>query len=417
MNNLYLQEYLGKKLNIDKDLRAKIDRSCDLLEKQIDAGAIPAIDAINNCNFEKIYNIADDLKKYNKIYILGVGGSSLGGKTLSSVAVKKNLEFIESIDPETIANFLCKIDLDDSFFVIISKSGETIETICQTLLVKEYLQQNGCMDFSKKFLFITQNLDNSLAKIALSLNCKIENHPADIGGRYSCFSIVGLLPAAICGLNIEEIVKGAKNIVQNFYDDVAIRNSCYNQLYLHNEGFLGNVVMPYFDNLKNFTDWYRQLWAESLGKNGLGTTPINSMGTIDQHSQLQLYIDGPKDKFFTFIINDSAKSDFVIKDIENCPTLFGGINLSKILQIEHETTIESLVQKDLPVRVFKIRNLNEKTIGALMMQMFLETIIIGYANNINPFDQPAVEKRKERAKNLLKGLQSLPVNKLLKTFV
>ena len=162
--------------------------------------------------------------------------------------------------------------------------------------------------------------------------------------------------------------------------------------------------MPYVDDFKNFTDWYRQLWAESLGKNSFGSTPINSMGTVDQHSQLQLYLEGNRDKFFNFIIAKNHKNDFKIKDLVGCETLFGGKKLSKILEVEHQTTIEVLNQKKLPIRIFEIDDVNEKVIAGLMMQMFLETIVVAYAQDINPFDQPAVELRKDLAKKILKSL-------------
>lgn len=181
-----------------------------------------------------------------------------------------------------------------------------------------------------------------------------------------------------------------------------IVNSCATQLCLYDQGFTNNVIMPYIDVLKNFTDWYRQLWAESLGKAGFGSTPINSMGTVDQHSQLQLYLEGPKDKFFTFVTQKNHADDFLVKDLIPCTTMFGGKKLSDIVKVEQETTIEVLNLKKLPIRIFEIKKLNEEILGGLMMQCFLETILISYAKNINPFDQPAVELRKNWAKKILK---------------
>lgn len=142
--------------------------------------------------------------------------------------------------------------------------------------------------------------------------------------------------------------------------------------------------------------------AESLGKNGFGSTPINSMGTVDQHSQLQLYLDGPKDKFFTFITTQKQPQDFSIKDLSGCETLFGGKKLSEIVVIEQETTIAVLAKKLLPIRIFAVTKLDEEVLGGLMMQMFLETILIAKVKGLNPFDQPAVELRKDLAKKFLK---------------
>ncbi len=375
------------------------------LRKQIKNSEILALNIVQQKKdlneFKKLAKIAEG---YKKIIILGVGGSSLGGKTLCSLKFQEKVEFIESIDPITINNQIKKIDFRNSFFVVISKSGETIETICQTLIVIDEMQNQKIKNFAEQFIFITESSKNSIGKIATKINAKIANHPTQIGGRYSCFSIVGLLPAILVGVDVAKVRDGAKEVLENFFKDDEIINNCAVQLKLYEDGFINNVVMPYIDDFKNFTDWYRQLWAESLGKNSFGSTPINSMGTVDQHSQLQLYLEGNRDKFFNFIIAKNHKNDFKIKDLAGCETLFGGKKLSKILEVEHQTTIEVLNQKKLPIRIFEIDNVDEKVIAGLMMQMFLETIIVAYAQDINPFDQPAVELRKDLAKKILKSL-------------
>jgi len=373
------------------------------LRQEIKNSKLAAIDVVfakdDLKHFEKF---AKKIAVYKKVLVLGVGGSSLGGKTLSALKFQNKLEFLESIDPTTVKNCLDKTDLKSSFFLVISKSGETIETICQTLIILDELRCAKIKNFAKQFLFITESEQNSLAKIAKKIGAEITSHSNKIGGRYSCFSIVGLLPAMLAGLDAKKIRNGAKKILEDFLNKNEISNSCALQLALYEQGFTNNVIMPYVDNLKNFTDWYRQLWAESLGKNGFGSVPINSMGTVDQHSQLQLYLDGPKDKFFTFITAKKPQHDFSIKDLATCATLFGGKKLSQIVAVEQETTIEVLNRKKLPIRIFKINKTDEEVLGALMMQCFLETILIAYAKNINPFDQPAVELRKDLAKEILK---------------
>lgn len=367
---------------------------------------------INICkesaDLAEIEKWANKIGQFKKVLLLGVGGSSLGAKTLTAISDEKlleKIEFLESIDPKTVTTKLEKIDLTQSFFLIVSKSGQTIETICQTLIIIAKLKklQNHQEIFANNFLFVTESRDNSLAKIAQEIGAPIANHPNDIGGRFSYLSIVGLLPAAICGLDIRKIRKGAEIALEDFLQnqDSNIVESCARQLCLYEAGFKNNVVMPYIDDLKDFTDWYRQLFAESLGKNSFGITPINSMGTVDQHSQLQLYIAGPKDKFFTFILRGKEKENFVIEDIANCKTLFGGKKLSEIVKIEQETTIVSLQEKNLPIRTFIIDDLNEESISAFMMQMFLETILLAKVWGFDPFDQPAVEERKVKAKKRL----------------
>ncbi|HLD76496.1 MAG TPA: hypothetical protein VI861_00025, partial [Rickettsiales bacterium] len=259
---------------------------------------------------------------------------------------------------------------------------------------------------AKNFLFVTESDENSLAKIAKKINAEIFYHPKNVGGRFSCFSVTGLLPALICDIDIKKILQGGKIILQDFLGN---KNnftlaSCAVQTALFKQGLRSNVMMPYIDILKNFTDWYRQLWAESLGKNGFGLTPINSMGTIDQHSQLQLYLEGPKDKFYTFFTLRNRENNFEIRDLQGCETLFGGKKLSQIVEVEQETTIETLNRKKLPIRIFDIENLEEEVLGGLMMQMFLETILLASYENINPFDQPAVELRKDLAREMLRNL-------------
>lgn len=403
MFDFYTQKFVGLAANKDSDLKLEVENAVSKLRQEIIDRKIAAIDIVNNsADLEEILSAIQKIKEYQNIYFLGVGGSSLAGKTLTSlVSENSKLNFIESIDPQSIYDFINKVDFDNSFFVVISKSGETIETICQTLIIKKALDEFGVKDFSNKFLFITQDHDNSIGKIAQQLGCQILNHPQDIGGRYSCFSIVGVLPAILAGLDASKIRRGARKCLENFFQNQDFTDSCYNQISFYRQGFQGNVIMPYIDRLKNFTDWYRQLWAESLGKNGFGSVPINSMGTVDQHSQLQLYIEGPRDKFFTFIVKNNQKNDFFIEDVENCATLFGNKKLSQILKIEENTTIQSLLDRNLPIRIIELKELNEEVMGCLMMHMFLETIIVAYVQNINPFDQPAVEDRKTMAKNIL----------------
>ncbi len=367
--------------------------------------------AFETADLQEIQNLAEKInQQFEKVVVLGVGGSSLGGKTLTVIAKNSaaKIMFMESIDSCGVARNLENINLSKTCFLVISKSGETIETICQTLILIDKFRQENILNFNQNFIFITQNQQNSITKIAQEIagsgEPKIYFHPENIGGRFSYLSIVGLLPAAICGLDIFAIRNGAKRILENFVNQEVEQNKVATiaayQLYLLANGFNNNVIMPYIDCLKDFTDWYRQLWAESLGKNGFGSTPITSMGTVDQHSQLQLYLDGPRDKFFTFITNQNPDNNFSVTDLPNCPTLFGGKSLNEIVQVEQESTIEVLNKKELPIRVLQLEKLNEEVLSELMMQMFLETIIIAKAKNIDPFGQPAVELRKDLAKKI-----------------
>lgn len=399
--SLYSQQF--KNSFSDKKIRNSCEKSAENLRREIKEKKIKAIEIVgSNRDLEELQKFVEKISAYKKTLVLGVGGSSLGGKTICALKTQQKVEFIESIDPSTLHDCLAKIDFKNTFFLVISKSGETIETICQTLIILDELNRQKIKNFAKQFLFVTESETNSLAKIAKKIGAEITPHSNKIGGRYSCFSVVGLLPALIAGIDAKKIRSGAKKILNDFLESDSIVESCSIQLSAFEKGFTSNVVMPYIDALKNFTDWYRQLWAESLGKNGFGSTPINSMGTVDQHSQLQLYLDGPKDKFFTFITSKKQAQDFKIKDLIGCETLFGNKKLSEVVAIEQQTTIAVLDNKKLPIRIFEVKKIDEEVLGGLMMQMFLETILISYVKNLNPFDQPAVELRKDLAKKLLK---------------
>ena len=408
LQDLYCQGFLNITINdVSPNFVAVTNKAKNKLHQEITTKTNPVLAIIDNEDDDEIFeNLAQKIKKYSQVLLLGVGGSSLGAKTICALNLHCKIEFLESIDPQSIDNVLSKIDIEQCFFLIVSKSGETVETICQSLIIIDKLQKINLnsIDFSSRFLFITANLQSSLAKIAQQISAQIIPHPANIGGRYSVFSVVGILPALIADLDIKKFRRGAKKAIEDFISNSQIFEACAIQLELYDRGFCNNVFMPYADILKNFTDWYRQLLAESLGKNGYGSTPINSMGTVDQHSQLQLYLEGKSDKFFTFISNKKNHKDFAIHDLEQCQTLFGGKNLSQILEIEKNTTIDVLRQKKLPIRNFEINEINEESLGALMMQMFLEIMTIAYAKNINPFDQPAVELRKDLAKKILTNL-------------
>jgi len=400
----YIFKQTFRNIEIDR-INPIVKSSYQNVVKQIINKEIEPIDIINKNDDVNIFkDVASDIiRNFKHILLLGVGGSSLGAKTFCSISESNNLTFLESIDPQTINYTIQKLDINNTLFLVVSKSGETIETICQTLIIIDYLKNLKIEEIAKKFLFVTEDKDNSIKRIANKIGARSLNHPSEVGGRFSCFSITGLLPAAIAGLDIFKIIEGAKLSLGNFLQEKgnSVVEAIHVQTNLFDNGYKSNVIMPYIDSLKNFTDWYRQLWAESLGKDGFGSTPINSMGTVDQHSQLQLYLDGPRDKFFTFITLANQKKDYKINDLQGCKTLFGNKEISKILEIEHQTTIETLAIKNLPIRIINFSNIDELAIGSIMMHMFLETILLATLKGINPFDQPAVENRKNLARKML----------------
>jgi len=404
--NLFFSDYFFNSSFNSKSTEniGKIYEATNNLVNKIKLGEIDLANIIYSQNtIEESKKIYQELSSFKTIIILAVGGSSLGGKSFAALKPSNNLIFVESIDPQTIYNKLHNINLEEAAFLSISKSGETTETICQTLIAVENLKKCG-LSAKKHFFILTQNYNSTLGKIAQNLECKIFTHP-QIGGRYSCFSSVGLVPALICNLNIEKIISASQKIINHFIKNQEyFINNCLTQILLYQKGFNNNVLIPYIDSLKNFNNWYRQLCSESLGKEKFGITPINSMGTVDQHSQLQLYLEGVHNKYFTFIINNKFNNDFIINDAPNCSTIFHKKKLSQILRIEHDSTIAILKSKNLPVRLIEINQVNEESLAALMTNFMLEIIIIAFAENINPFNQDAVETRKAIAKSMLQAI-------------
>lgn len=360
----------------------------------------------------KALNIAyekDDLKEikdfsnfisdnFKKLFVIGIGGSSLGAKTLLSLKFQDKVEILENIDSNTLEYIFSNIDFKDTAFLVVSKSGKTIECISQTLILLKMVEEKLGKDaIGKHFFFLTENKNSPLTQLSKEFNVRTLEHSNCIGGRFSYLSNVGLIPVCVGGLNIEEIRQGAIDTMEYVFnnEDNFITEICARQSYLYNNGIIASVVMPYIERLRKLTEWYRQLWAESLGKNGFGILPIDAIGTIDQHSQLQLYMDGPRNLFFTFITKEKDKNALTIEKSYNKNfDYLVNMSLDDIMEIESESTIEVLNKRKLPIRTIKLKELNERSLSQVMMQYMLETIIVGKMNNINPFGQPSVEERK-----------------------
>ncbi len=358
--------------------------------------------AYETSDLDEIIKNAEYIRQnFEHIVLLGIGGSSLGAKTLLSLRKTKHVIILESIDSHTVNSVIKSLNLERTAFLTISKSGKTVECISQTLLLMQIVEEMlGKEKISKHFFFLTEDKESPLTNLAKKLDIPIFFHNKQIGGRFSYLSNVALLPACIDGLNIKAIRQGAMEIIDCFLEDKNnfILQACLAQHELFSHGIVETVIMPYIDRFKHLTEWYRQIFAESLGKNGFGITPVDAMGTVDQHSQLQLYIDGPKNKFFTFVLN---KDDPIKLKISNAYekefNYLLNMSLHDIQQIEASTTIEILQNKNLPIRVINFETIDEKSLSQFMMQLMIETIVIGQLHNINPFGQPGVEERKKLA--------------------
>ena len=366
-------------------------------------------------NLGEITKLADHLRNFENVLFLGTGGSSLGGKTL--VSIKENfffkdsspkIFFLENIDEWSISRLTMKINLQNTALVVISKSGETIETLSQFFFLKNEMKEID--NFKKKVFIITENKKSTLKEIQEEEGFKFYEHKKNIGGRFSIFSLVGLLPASLAGFEISSFREGGKLFLKNLIDDESFFDNqffstlCLMNLYKKNYNI--SVFMPYSDRLDNLSFWYRQLWAESIGKNRMGITPVNALGTVDQHSQLQLYLDGPSDKFFTFIFEKkkkfNKKLDCSYGEDKNF-SLLHNRPFENLLIFELRATIETLKQKKAPLRVIELDEINENAIGSLIMFLFLETIFSCYFIDVDPFNQPAVEEGKILTKEFLEN--------------
>ncbi|MFN4014278.1 MAG: glucose-6-phosphate isomerase [Reyranella sp.] len=351
--------------------------------------------------------------KFEHVIVLGTGGSSLGGQTL--VALKDQgfgplegrpkLWFMDNVDPSTFTELAARLPLERTGLIVISKSGTTAETLTQFLtLLPEFEATVGKDRLAEHVIAITEPSDNALGRIAARIGCPILDHDPKVGGRFSVLSLVGLLPAMIAGLDVGAVREGAASVLDPVLQASDARGlapaigAALSVGLARERGIGTTVLMPYCDRLGYFGFWYRQLWAESLGKGGNGTTPVRAMGTVDQHSQLQLYLGGPADKMFTVLILDTAGKGRPI-----APAALGGDkslaylenqSLGDLLLAEAEATAVTLVKNGRPTRIMRIATLDERVMGALMMHYMLETMFAAQLLGVDAFDQPAVEEGK-----------------------
>lgn len=344
--------------------------------------------------------------------ILGTGGSNLGSKALYQLCENPviPLYFYDNIDPHTFNQLTKQFDLSQMGVMAISKSGRTPETLMQLLYLMKIWEQQR-LDISKHFGILTEPVQNPLRFMAQDLGIKnILDHPTDIGGRFSIFTLVGLFPALVAGLDISAFLKGAQTTLQ---ESQARQEACQGaafQYSLLNKGIHQSVILPYVDRLRTFSLWYRQLWAESLGKQGKGTTPIDALGTVDQHSQFQLYLDGPKDKFFTILTTDPLDNPTMMLDniheTWDDLSIFAHRSMGQLMAAEQQAAIDTLRNNECPVRHIHIPDLSLEALGQLCMHYVLETLAMSALLDVNPFDQPAVEEGKILTKKYFSEMES-----------
>ncbi len=336
-----------------------------------------------NKNFDFNFNMSSlrRFKKFNSIVIIGMGGSILGTKAFHSFLtkkIKKSVIFIDNLNSYELSNLSKKKLFKKSLFLIISKSGETLETLSNLTFLKKKISK-------KNSIVITENKPSTLQKFLEKKNIFNITHRKYIGGRYSVLSEVGMLPAYLMGLQIKKFrsstTKYLKNQNKKFIID---SSSILSQKYFYKK-FNTIIFFNYSPQLNDFVFWCQQLLSESLGKKGRGLLPVLSTAPKDNHSLLQLYLDGPKDKIF-----------YVLSSNEN-----SNKKIDKIVSTQRAAIVQTLKKKKIPFRTIHVNNFTESAIGELFSYFMLETIILGKLLNINPFDQPAVEEVKVLTKKKL----------------
>jgi len=340
--------------------------------------------------------------------VFGTGGSNLGSKALINILESRkniNIIFYDNIDPTNFQNSIETIDLSTTGFIVISKSGSTPETLSQfASIIEIFDQKNNLKTLFSNVLVITEDTINPLSQIAHANQCLVLKHEKDIGGRYSIFSNVGMVPAILAGLDVKRIHAGALSIIEDLQDR---ENYKIAQFFHHqntHNSITNSVILTYSDALFYFGKWYLQLWAESIGKNKQGITPIHAIGTIDQHSQLQLYLDGPKDKFFTFITTNHANKGLKLHSStmeEHGVHYLVNKTMGDVMQAEQQATMDTFKQNNLAYREINLSTVDEFSIGQLMAMSIIETVATCLYFDVDPFDQPAVEQGKILTKQYL----------------
>ena len=365
-------------------------------------------------DLESLGALARDLRqRFDDVVLLGIGGSSLGGETVLGLAPKDRtprVHFMANVDPATIAELERTTDPKRTALIVISKSGSTAETLSQFLVLLPRLRDALGKDaVGDALVAITEPGDNPLRRLAHGLGARVLDHDPKVGGRYSVLSLVGLLPALVAGLDAGAIRRGAATVWDRLVAQTVDAPSAQGAALAAaaaSAGLSQTVLMPYVDRLERFGAWFCQLWAESLGKDGHGTTPIRALGTVDQHSQLQLFLAGPRDKLFTLITAPSAgigrPIDRALADDPRLSYLVGR-SVGDLLDVEARATYETLARIGRPARLIALERLDEAALGALFMHYMLETILTAHLWGVDPFDQPAVEEGKVLARKYLAG--------------
>ena len=361
--------------------------------------------------------------RFENILVLGIGGSALGGIAVTEALLKPywnllseeqregmpRIFFLDNIDPDSMNGLFEVIDLSKTLVNVITKSGDTAETMSQFMIVKDRLEKELGDTYRYNIVATTDKRTGILRQIAEQEGYKTFVVPDDVGGRFSVFSAVGLLPFALVGIDVDAIVNGIKDMdlaLKNtdINENIAAQNALIHFLMDTKKGKNLSVMMPYSSRLKYVSDWYVQLWAESLGKNKdkdgnevhVGPTPIKALGATDQHSQIQLYNEGPNNKLINFIRVEEFDTTLEIPNIFEYTGIgyLGGKSINRLINAEADSTRVALSDYGRPTVTISVPKIDAYHIGQLLYMLEVQTAIVGELYHINTFNQPGVEQAK-----------------------
>jgi len=359
--------------------------------------------------------------RFDNILVLGIGGSALGGLAVTHALLKPywnllskeerngypRIFFLDNIDPDQMNGLLGILDLNKTLVNVITKSGDTAETMAQYMVLKDRLEQELGDDYRKNIIVTTDRKTGILRQISEQEGYKAFVVPDDVGGRFSVFTAVGLLPFALTGIDIDKITSGIRDMdsalqYTNIYENIAAQNALIHYLLDTKSGKNITVMMPYSDRLKYVADWFVQLWAESLGKNRTldgcevysGSTPLKAVGATDQHAQMQLFNEGPQNKIINFIRVGEFDTTLDIPQIFQYTGIgyLGGKTMNDLINAEADSTQVSLADYSRPSVTIKIPKIDGYHIGQLLYMLEVQTAIAGALYNVNAFDQPSVNQ-------------------------
>jgi glucose-6-phosphate isomerase len=345
---------------------------------------------------------------------VGIGGSALGPMALHKALNHPyynqlpdrrgpRIHFAENTDPNTLSAILDILDPESTWVNVVTKSGSTAETMANFLVIRSFLIDSvGNFGYQERSLATTDPEEGFLKEIADREDLKVLPIPQDVGGRFSVLTPVGLLPAAVTGLDVEALLSGAAQCVDEVNEQgaehPAIIGAAMNYLMDTARGRNVRVMMTYADALERLAAWFVQLWAESLGKDGKGSTPHGAVGTTDQHSQVQLYMEGPQDKVIEIVEVDNHPRDLTIpnayEDLEGVGYL-GGHTMAELLNVECDATRRALAEAGRPNSTIKLGAVSEENLGYVFQALEVQTAIAGSLYGVNAFNQPGVEAGKQ----------------------